>query len=152
MNTLIPKSIRNTIRIRGHHLLCMINWKGVGYTPEFTENYNRIIDQLKHSDVTIEIVAGKDDICAPLTPQNYDGYHCDDDEVLVRDENALRDINAQLGLNLCIGSVFQLSQQYLSDLRAQFQSNDVRTACTGCSWHQFCTEIADDNFDGTKLY
>jgi uncharacterized protein len=151
MNTLIPKPIRKPIRIRGHHLLCMINWKGVGYTPAFTENYNHIIAQLKTGAVTLEIVRGKDDICAPLTPQNYDGYHCDDEEVLDRDVHALRDINIQLGLDLSIGSQFTLSAQYLSDLRARFQSNHVRTACTGCSWHGFCTNIANDGFKDTKI-
>ena len=123
----------------------------MGYTPAFTENYNKIIDALKSHDIDMEIVAGKDDICAPLTPQNYDGYHCDDDEVLDRDRAALHDINAQLDLNLSIGSRLTISADYLEQLRAQFKSNNVRTACANCSWHSFCTDIADSDFKDTKL-
>lgn len=157
MNMVIPKTIHknsvhpDSVRMRGHHLLCMLGWKGVGYTPAFTINYNKIIERLKTETVTIEIIEGKDDICAPLNSENYEGYHCEDEDVLIRDKKALDDINRTLGLNLTIGSQFEISEIYLADMRALFQKYEIRSACAGCSWHDFCSDIAADNFKDTKL-
>ncbi len=143
--------MHNVIKLRAHHLLCMISWKGVGYTPAFTENYNKIIDRLKHETITIEIIKGKDDICAPLMPDNYPDYHCDNESVLIRDAKALIDINHYLGLNLSIGSQFKISEAYLTEMRKKFQTFEIRSACVGCDWYQFCSDIAKNEFEDTKI-
>jgi hypothetical protein len=129
----------------------MISWKGVGYTPAFTINYNKIIERLKTETITIEIIRGKDDICAPLNVENYNNYHCDNETILIRDEKALIDINHYLGLNLSIGSQFKISEAYLTEMRARFQTFEIRSACVGCDWYNFCSDIAKDEFKDTKI-
>src|SRR5712672_2376586 len=54
-----------TVRLRAHHLLCMLTFVGEGYSPAFTENYRSIARRLSAGE-EIELVSGPDDICAPL--------------------------------------------------------------------------------------
>ena len=35
-----------TVRLRAHHLLCMLTYVGKGYTAAFTANYDRIVERL----------------------------------------------------------------------------------------------------------
>ncbi|OWU61413.1 2Fe-2S ferredoxin, partial [Staphylococcus aureus] len=35
-----------TIRLRGHHLLCMLTYVGKGYSPAFVENYDAMAGRL----------------------------------------------------------------------------------------------------------
>ncbi len=55
-----------TVRLRAHHLLCMLTYVGKGYSPAFVENYEVIAARLSAGE-EIELVAGPDDICGPLT-------------------------------------------------------------------------------------
>ena len=36
-----------TIKLRAHHLLCLLTYVGKGYSPAFTANYDRV-EQLGH--------------------------------------------------------------------------------------------------------
>jgi hypothetical protein len=54
-----------TVRLRGHHLLCLLTFVGKGYTPAFTANYRRIVARLNEG-AAVELVDGPDDICAPM--------------------------------------------------------------------------------------
>lgn len=69
------------IKLRPHHLLCLIGWEGHGYDQAFTDNFNRIAAAVKTGDsipifagknenrytvpgFSVRLVAGNDDICA----------------------------------------------------------------------------------------
>ena len=75
-----------TVRLRAHHLLCMLTYVGKGYTQSFTVNYDRVAERLNRGE-EIEIVAGPDDICAPLLCG--DAAHCFRKSVSERDAKAL---------------------------------------------------------------
>lgn len=54
------------MKLRAHHLICLLGFRGLGYSPEFVENMARIADQLRSFPHTvIEIVRRPDDICSP---------------------------------------------------------------------------------------
>ena len=46
-----------TVRLRAHHLLCMLTYVGKGYSPAFVENYEAIAARLSAGE-EIEMVAG----------------------------------------------------------------------------------------------
>ena len=54
-----------TVRLRGHHLLCLLAYKGEGYSPAFIANLDRIAARLTAGEDAV-LVDGPDDICAPL--------------------------------------------------------------------------------------
>ncbi len=51
------------MKLRGHHLLCTLAYKGLGYSEEFTKNMDKIVHELKNEDVTIELINKVDDVC-----------------------------------------------------------------------------------------
>ncbi len=75
-----------TVRLRGHHLLCMLTYIGKGYSPAFVDNYDTIAERLSGGE-DIEIIDGPDDICQPLLCTG--DCHCFNESVVVRDRLAL---------------------------------------------------------------
>ncbi|MBI2843756.1 MAG: DUF1284 domain-containing protein [Armatimonadetes bacterium] len=51
------------VKLRGHHLLCLLGFRGLGYSDEFVENMARVHERVFSGDCTVEIVPGGDDIC-----------------------------------------------------------------------------------------
>ena len=53
-----------TVRLRAHHLLCMLTYIGKGYGTAFTDNMTVIAGRVSAGE-NVEIVDGPDEICAP---------------------------------------------------------------------------------------
>lgn len=137
-----------TVRLRPHHLLCVLTYVGLGYSPAFTANMTGVAERLGAGE-DIELVAGPDDICAPL----LDGpdAHCHRASVMERDRAAERDLSALLGLDVQTGVHWVLNDDLATRLRAAFASHQIRSACTGCEWVDLCGSIAAHGFDGAIL-
>ncbi|MDP3533215.1 MAG: DUF1284 domain-containing protein [Alphaproteobacteria bacterium] len=80
------------LKFRPHHFLCTIGYEGKGYSEPFTDNYDKIAEQLRVPDgdqTEIQVVFHTDDICAPCPHQrgllcatqkkiaSLDRRHCD---------------------------------------------------------------------------
>lgn len=137
-----------TVRLRAHHLLCMLTFVGEGYTPAFTDNYRRIAERLSNGE-EIKLVSGPDDICAPLL--NGEEPHCFKASVIERDAAALADVAALLGEEIGPGATMLPDARLLSKLRRNFASGDIRRACHGCEWGDLCSRIATRNFNGVLI-
>ncbi|MCG8359468.1 MAG: DUF1284 domain-containing protein [Kiloniellales bacterium] len=137
-----------TLRLRPHHLLCVLTYVGKGYSPDFTANMTRIAGRLGAGEA-VEIVAGPDDICAPL----LDGPdpHCHRPSVVERDRAAARDLDDLLGLDVRTGAHLVLDEDLASRLRTAFASGTIRSACAGCAWVDLCGSIAASGFDSAVL-
>lgn len=137
-----------TVRLRGHHLLCLLTYVGKGYTPAFVANYQRIVVRLNAGE-PVELVEGPDDICRPMLGDA--GHHCFNASVALRDGQALADVAALLGQPLAAGQPLWLDPARLAALRVAFAAGTIRTACAGCQWSGLCTEIAASGFAGVRL-
>lgn len=51
-----------TIKLRGHHLICLHFFRGEGYNPEFIANLNGILNRAEAGE-EIEVYSGADDVC-----------------------------------------------------------------------------------------
>lgn len=137
-----------TIRLRGHHLLCMLTFVGEGYSPRFVANYAKVIRRMRAGE-PILIVRGPDDICAPLLGE--DGPHCHKDTVLERDRLALEGVGQLLGRGLVPGDELRLDEAALRSFKHGFASGETRQACGGCEWSSLCDRVAQNGFEGTRL-
>ena len=137
-----------TVRLRPHHLLCVLTYVGRGYTPPFTANMTRIAGRLVAGE-SIEIVEGPDSICGPLL--DAPNAHCHRASVTARDRAAAADLNDLLGLQTRAGARFVLGCDLLDRMRKAFASNQIRSACGGCEWVDLCGSIAANGFKGTHL-
>ena len=52
--------------LRWHHLICLLGFRGLGYSREYVANMSKIVGQLRSSPETlIEIASKPDDMCVP---------------------------------------------------------------------------------------
>ena len=137
-----------TVRLRPHHLLCVLTYVGRGYSTGFTANMTAVAERLGAGE-TVEIVAGPDDICAPLLADP--DPHCHRTSVMERDRAAARDLHDLLGLDVRPGAHLVLDDDVIGRLRAAFASHHIRSACAGCEWVDLCGSIAASGFDGAVL-
>lgn len=132
-----------TVRLRGHHLLCLLTFVGEGYTPSFTRNYLRIAERLSAGEA-ITVVDGPDDICAPMLCEA--GAHCLEDRIAGRDSLALAVISDILERSVEPGSVLVLDASRLHRLRSAFAEGTAAAACAECEWAGLCSRVAKSGF------
>lgn len=125
----------------------MLTYVGRGYTPAFTANYDAIITRLGAGE-TIELVAGPDDVCAPLLGVGQP--HCHNDSVTERDRLARLAV-ADLLADIDLAQPFHLDQTVLTALRAAFSTGHIRPACAGCEWSGLCDSVAQSGYAGASL-
>jgi uncharacterized protein len=136
------------IRLRPHHLLCMLTFVGKGYSPRFVENYHAIAKRLSAGE-TIEIVEGPDDLCQPLT--HAADAHCFRESVNGRDAQAAKAVAELLHHPITPGTVIIPDGSLLARLRLAFSKGTVRTACKGCEWSSLCDGVALRNYAGVVI-
>lgn len=140
----------NPVRLRGHHFLCLLTYKGLGYTPAFVDNMTAIAERINASAKVI-LHAGPDDICAALTPA--DRAACNHD--CAKPETAALDAMAEKAtvavLDHGLNEAFVLDAEKIAKLRAAFLTGESRSACGLCRWRAVCDEIAGSGYANTLL-
>jgi hypothetical protein len=136
------------VRLRAHHLLCLLTWQGRGYSPAFTEGFDAIARRITRGAAVV-LREGPDAVCAPLAVDPR--AHCHAAGVRRRDRAALRDLVAMELLAGCRGGALRLPPARLAALRRAFSSGKARSACRGCPWFDLCTRSAAKGFAGTRL-
>lgn len=137
-----------TIRLRPHHLLCMLTYVGKGYTDAFCTNFDAITARLGAGE-DILVVAGPDDVCAPV--ETLEGHHCHEAGIVERDAAAAASVAELLGIPAGEGALFALSAERLAMLRSAFQARTIRAACSDCEWSALCDGIADAGYPDIRL-
>lgn len=136
-----------TVRLRAHHLLCMLTFVGRGYTPAFTAHLAEVIKRLDSGE-EITLVEGPDEICQGWLDDP--AAHCRLDRVFERDRLARAAMPALLD-DLEVGGRPRLGPDDIARMREAFASGASRAACLGCEWAAFCTAIADIGFAEARL-
>ena len=138
------------VRLRGHHFLCILTYRGYGYTPAFVKNMTEIVEAIGQGRKVV-LVEGPDDICSGLTPECR--KICDHD--CSRPSTAEIDLFASDAARQFIplnSEPFVLDRDHVELMRREFAGGAIRQACGRCPWKNFCTEIAAEGFAGTKLF
>jgi uncharacterized protein len=138
-----------TIRLRPHHLLCMLTFAGKGYTPAFVANFEQVASRIAAGGEAIQIVDGPDDICSPLLTEPT--CHCHNSSVTLRDRLAAGAISDLLSLPIRAGMHLPAALNLLPILREAFVTGTIRQACIGCQWKPTCDSIAANRFIETRL-
>jgi hypothetical protein len=132
-----------TVRLRPHHLLCLLTYVGKGYTPGFVANYDQIALRLSRGE-GILVVDGPDDVCAALLCEP--DAHCFRDSVRLRDAQAAADVGNLLDMKISAGVRIELHVTLLARMRKAFAGGVTRKACDGCEWFDLCSGIAAGGF------
>ena len=139
------------VRLRGHHFLCILTYRGYGYTPAFVANMTDIVADIARGRA-VQLVEGPDAICGGLTADDRGAcdHDCGKAETLELDRLAVQEVGGLLGLDF--GSAIEIDQAMVARLRAAFAAGSIRGACRRCPWSDFCDRIVAEGFDETKLF
>ena len=116
-----------SIQLRGHHLLCLLGYRGKGYSDGFCANMTEIYETLRIAPQTmIEIVSGPDAICAAF-PSDQPS-HCHNRTVYHKDQEILALVGMRIGDSA--------SWTEICDAVArQIVPSDINQICADCIWH-----------------
>lgn len=131
--------------LRGHHLFCLLGYRGMGYSKEYAENMTRLHQTLRNNPKTmIKLVNGPDQLCEKYP--NTAEYHCQNDEIYERDAAIL----SKLGLK--IGQILSWTE-IESHVRNYIVPSDIQTICVTCSWRAYgvCEEGIKESIEGKGL-
>jgi len=128
------------MRLRAHHLLCILGFRGLGYDEKFIKKMEGVIQRIKeHPDLRIEIIKECDDICSAC-PFNIDGL-CKNEAV--GGEKAVREKDQEVAerLELKEGKGSSI-KEILNLIKEKIKPGDLSVICKDCPWLKmgYCEE------------
>ena len=140
---------RAQIRLRPHHLLCMLTFAGRGHSAGFVARMTRVL-RLAAQGRAVRVVAGPDDICSGNGGKAAGG-HCRTLRLRGRDARAVHDLR-RVGLAPAHpGALLRINGARIARARRAFASGAIRSACAGCAWKALCDRLAEQRFAGCLL-
>lgn len=119
------------VTIRSHHLLCMLGFRGLGYSEEFTANMRSVVRELHlDRDLAMIIVAGCDVICAAC-PHYREARCLRDMDSAARSVSLDLKVLAKLGLEPGAHVSFR---DALERVKERVTADDMAEFCSDCEW------------------
>ncbi|WP_315971378.1 DUF1284 domain-containing protein [Paenibacillus sp. N3.4] len=117
------------IGLRGHHLLCLLGYRGMGYSKEFCENMTTVYETLRqHPETQIRIVLGPDDLCA-VYPKDQES-HCENKTVYQRDAEIVSRLGLEVDMELSWSEI-------CGQVADQVKPADIGHLCATCRWEPY---------------
>lgn len=132
-------------KLRGHHLFCLLGYRGMGYSEEYVENMTVLHQTLRDNPQTrILLVKGPDQLCEKYP--NSGKYHCQDDSIYERDAAILNKIGLE------IGQIINW-QDIVLHIQKNVVPSDIQVVCETCSWRSYgvCEEGVQEILEGKGL-
>lgn len=121
--------------LRGHHLLCVHGFRGMGYSPEFVKKMESIVKDIRdpEKDFHIKVVAAFDDACMSCPHRGLEICEAGEgsnEHVLSMDGKIIRHLGLEPGSSYL--------KSYLVNLTAEkVEPDDLDYLCKNCSWLQY---------------
>lgn len=122
--------MKNIIKLRAHHVLCLAFFEGKGYSDNFVNHMQSVLDELENNPV-IQITAGCDLICNECP--NLKGGVCATPDLVREYDNRV--------LSLCgLAENDIISWNDFSSLAAEKIIRDGKRegVCGNCEWNEIC--------------
>lgn len=123
------------IKLRPHHVLCLLRFEGKGYTSDFVKTLTDLIRRLKEGEA-ITIVEGPDDVCAPLCGTRY--WHCENASIYRRDKAARHLIQQHKITSEGLRQDLLKNKEDRTLTKQLFCSQTIQKPCKGCEWVRTC--------------
>ncbi len=131
--------LANPLKLRAHHLLCLLGFRGLGYSPEFAETMGRVLKEF-HSNVEIPVtlVTECDLICASC-PHKQEG-ECRKSEgaaarIKDKDSNILKKLGYRTNSRTTPAEAWRRVKKNIS-------MEELTAMCSRCQWVElgYCQE------------
>ncbi len=132
--TAVPaeKRMRETVRLRGHTLLCLQGFRGKGYSPDFVENLAQIHRDLAETpDRLVQLVDEPDAVCGACPHQALSGCALNGEASEQAMQEQDRRVLALLGLQA--GTVVRW-REVLERISRSVHGDDLSGICGRCRW------------------
>ena len=118
--------------LRAHHLICILGFRGLGYSKEYVANMSNIVGQLRSCPETlIQVVSKPDDICAPCPFLKQGGCQergLESEEVVRNRDHAVME-----KLNMMAGDKVTWAEVE-NRIRSSISPEDLDWICHDCQW------------------
>ena len=128
------------MRLRAHHLLCILGFRGLGYDEKFIQGMERVIQKIKeNSDLKIKLIEECDNICSAC-PFNIDGL-CENEAVGGEEAVRRKDREVAERLELKEGEGYSI-KEILNLIKKKIKPGDLPAICGDCPWLEmgYCEE------------
>ncbi|MDP2729276.1 MAG: DUF1284 domain-containing protein [Dehalococcoidales bacterium] len=131
--------LASPLDIRAHHLLCILGFRGLGYSQEFVAKMGKVVEELtSNSTFPITIIAGCDAICRSCPHNKNDRCRkkADSEErVRAKDLAVLERLGLEAGTQITPAEVW-------GRVKESFSANEIRKICRKCQWLElgYCVE------------
>jgi uncharacterized protein len=120
------------LRLRGHHLLCVHGFRGMGYSPSFVEKMWEIVKDIRdeEKDFPIQVVVALDDACFTCPHHGESTCQADpnsNEHVMSMDRKVIE----HLGIE---ENEVYLKSQLLRLTARKVRPEDLNHLCDKCSW------------------
>ncbi|MBI4181276.1 MAG: DUF1284 domain-containing protein [Chloroflexi bacterium] len=131
--------LAHPLALRAHHLLCLLGFRGLGYSPEFVETMGKVAKDLHpKSTFPITLLAECDVICASC-PHNK-GNQCRkkanaESKVRAKDREVLRRLGFEVKAEMPVAEAW-------GRIKERLTSSDIAEICPRCQWRElgYCAE------------
>lgn len=135
--------LAHPVEIRAHHLLCLLGFRGLGYSPEFVEKMGEVAGELRSNAATpITILAECDVICGAC-PHNK-GNKCRKKRnsaarVREKDLAVLRHLGLEVGAQMSVAQAWAIVKEKVT------AKDLAKELCRRCQWRGlgYCAEGLD---------
>lgn len=129
---ILTQSIQEPIQLRAHHGMCLAYFTGHGYSSDFTNHMQQVLEHLKKG-ATVRLAAETDIICSAC-PNNIDGVCEKPDLVLRYDTEVLARCGLSEGEEVSFADFSALVKERIlaPGLRGEI--------CGGCQWNGICVD------------
>ncbi|WP_297630362.1 DUF1284 domain-containing protein [uncultured Clostridium sp.] len=114
------------IELRPHHILCIQNYKGKGYSDEFTYNMEKVIEKLKVED-KVKIIFKEDDICHKCPNKK------EKDECITTDK--VKEIDKKVIKYFHIEEKIYVYSKLNKEIRININEEMKKDICGCCEWY-----------------
>lgn len=120
------------LQLRPHHALCIQFFCGNGYSKEFTQNLQYIIDNI-NKQTKVEITLGRDMLCEKC-PNLKNGKCISDKKVCEYDNKVIELCDFKYGDTVTADKFFTQAKNNIIDC------NKLSMVCKGCQWINICNK------------
>ena len=114
------------IFLRPHHILCLKQFKGYGYSDDFVKNMFNILDKIENEEIVIKV--DFDDICIKC-PNLVNNRCISDSDIDLLDNKVLQLLNIELNKPMYFNYIYSHISKYLKE-------DTFSKICSSCSWYK----------------
>ena len=124
--------MKEPIKLRAHHGMCLKYFVGKGYSNDFIKNMANIKEELKANPCVL--ITDKPDVICDICPGNNDGICVSQDKVSFYDKAVLDICNIPDGTVMPYLDFENLVRQ---NILSQNKRKDI---CSNCEWDDLCKD------------